>query len=448
MARKCAILVLGVAAANATIAAGPSDPASHRTLFVRQTVGDDAQDGLTPETAWKTLEKLETELRAGDTAYVGPGLYRERLEIPESGTETRTVNLVADPTGRRTGDPPGPVMIAGADPVDESIFRAGPDRGVYTAPSPDASVLGVVEMDGPQFRYQNVLETREVLREGAQPLEVVATMPSSFWFDRDSDLVYLHTSDGKSPSTRELEFIRRDYGIVAYGKRYVSIVGFTFRHMWIAGVNFESGACNGFVVDNVSYGSWQGIRVAGSAEVLIDGNTSFRNGNSGVYFLQKAAHNRAVGNVVYENAQGLRWSSESSHGLAAENVVFANLDTGISLENVDETVLSGNHLARNAVSHLLTKKSRFVSRGNCFHKRNAGRWVARIEYFNDYETLAEYQTTTHQDPGATEHCGRLPRKIDVRRLHRSTMKYPERARKILEKRARRASEKRSRESEE
>jgi hypothetical protein len=44
------------------------------TYFVRQTVGDDSNDGLSPATAWKHFSRLSPALMAGDTAFVGTGL--------------------------------------------------------------------------------------------------------------------------------------------------------------------------------------------------------------------------------------------------------------------------------------------------------------------------------------------------------------------------------------
>jgi hypothetical protein len=84
------------------------------TYYVRQTVGVDANDGLSPATAWGHISKLAKAMKAGDTAYVGPGLYRNRIAVQNDGTAEKRITFVADTTGRYTGDPPGPVMITGA----------------------------------------------------------------------------------------------------------------------------------------------------------------------------------------------------------------------------------------------------------------------------------------------------------------------------------------------
>ncbi len=57
-------------------------PAENRTAYYVSTSGDDANDGLTPETAWKTLNKVaNVYLRVGDVVYFKRGdTFRGHLE--------------------------------------------------------------------------------------------------------------------------------------------------------------------------------------------------------------------------------------------------------------------------------------------------------------------------------------------------------------------------------
>lgn len=418
-------------AIDPTIATESSDSRKARTFFVRQTVGDDANDGLAPHNAWRTLAMLEGAMKAGDTVYVGPGLYREQVTLADSGTAERRITLVGDTTGEHTSDPPGVVMITGAEAVDEGIFVPQPRPGVYAAPSPDAQVKGVVEMDGSQYRYRNARETREHLREGMSGIDVVAILASSFFYDRESKVVYIHTSDGKPPATHEIELIRRNDGIATYGKHFVTVTGFTLRHMATAGINFNKGSSNCVAVDNTAYGAWQGIRVSNSTDVLVAGNTLFRNGNSGVYFLSESTRGSAIGNVTYENAKGVRWSSGSARGLAVNNVAYRNHEAGVAIEESDDVVLSGNVLVDNAISQLLVRKSRYVSEGNCLESRGREQLIAQIFYAKRYETLAAYQQATNQDRSSRDGCNAVLEGIDVRKQHADTMSYAARARKRL-----------------
>ena len=56
-----------------------------RRLYV-SLAGDDANDGLTPETAWRTLHKAAREAGAGDTVTLAPGRYVELLRPLQTGT--------------------------------------------------------------------------------------------------------------------------------------------------------------------------------------------------------------------------------------------------------------------------------------------------------------------------------------------------------------------------
>jgi len=417
-----------------------AEPAQRRTWFVRQTVGDDANDGSSADEAWRSLAKLANTLHPGDTAYVGPGLYRETLLVASSGTAEERITLIADTSGTHTGDPPGIVMVTGADTVDETMFEALTTPGVYKAPNSEGHVLGVVEMDGLQYRYSDAWDTPKRLKEGVAELDVVARLPSSFSYDRAARVVYVHTSDGKPPSTHEIELIRRREGIATYGKHYITVIGFTFRHMRVAGINFETGSDHCVALNNTSFGAWQGIRVSNSDDALVAGNTLFRNGNSGVYFLQASARGYAFGNVLYENAKGARWSSDSGDGIALYNVAFDNREAGIAIESSHGIQIMGNALVNNELSQLRVRNCRYLSQGNCFATGAAGQLVAHLGYRDRYETLSAYQQAADQDLLSAEVCGPLPDKVDVRRLQAETQVYPECARELLVRPAEEAQE--------
>lgn len=87
-------------------------PAQAVTRFVR-TSGSDAADGLSPATALRSIREAAARVQnPGDQVVVGPGEYFEgNIALARSGIAGRPVVLRGDPTGRQTGDPPGPVRI-------------------------------------------------------------------------------------------------------------------------------------------------------------------------------------------------------------------------------------------------------------------------------------------------------------------------------------------------
>jgi hypothetical protein len=397
------------------------------TYYVRSTVGDDGHDGRSPATAWRHVGMLSAAMDAGDTAFVGPGLYRDQITVEHDGTPGARLTFVADTTGQHTGDPPGVVMLTGAEPVDGGIFSAGAAPGVYTTTFPAWVVWGAVEMDGPQRRYQRVTTTREYLVDKMAEVDVVARLRSSYFYDETSHVLTLHTSDDRPPAAHEMELIRRGDGVFVRGHHHVNVVGFTFRHMQDAGVSFFIGSGDGVVMNVTSYGSRQGVRVYGATDVVVYGSTLFRNENAGVYFAAKSSNGLAIGNVSYENVKGLRWSSDSGGGMAVDNVLFENLERGLSLENVTGAILRHNRLVDNAVSQLQVLQSEYTSEDNCFESRGP-ELVADFTPFGPldrYPSLASYRDARGQDSDSREGaCGSLPSKIDVHALHRAAVGYP------------------------
>jgi len=425
-AQRGRLALLPIVATSLTAFEVPAAGAA--TYYVRQTTGSDAHDGLTPATAWKHFSQLSAAMHAGDTAFVGPGLYREEVAVEHDGTPGGHLTFIADTTGQHTGDPPGIVMVTGAEPVDESIFAPAGPAGVYAAPFPAWKVWGAVEMDGPQQRYESVLITKEYLVDKMPPLDVVAKLPSSWFYDEPTHVLTLHTSDGRPPAEHELELIQRGDGIFIRGRHYVTVVGFTFRHMQDAGVSFFIDSGDGVIMNVTSYGSRQGIRVYGATNVFLYGNTLFRNENSGAYFAAKAENGLAFANMAYENVKGLRWSSDSAGAMAVDNIVFDNSERGLALENVDGAILRGNRVANNAVSQLLVLQSRYTSEGNCLSSSGKDQLIADFRPFgllDQYPTLAEYQRAKGQDlHSVSESCGPLPAKVDVHALHAASLAYP------------------------
>jgi len=67
-----------------------------RQLYVG-LAGDDAHDGRTPQTAWRTLHKAAREAHAGDTVTIAPGRYVELLRPLQTGTsEDRRITFRAE----------------------------------------------------------------------------------------------------------------------------------------------------------------------------------------------------------------------------------------------------------------------------------------------------------------------------------------------------------------
>jgi parallel beta-helix repeat protein len=407
--------------------------ASATDYYVRLTVGDDKNDGLSAETAWKSINKLGRAMVAGDTAYVGPGLYRDQITVMNSGEIGKRITFIADSAGQHTGDPPGVVMITGAEPMDESVFQPSSEPGVYQwTPDIRDPILSIAEMDGDQFRYDRARDTMTHLREGLSERETVVKRPKCWFYDKEANVLYIHTSDGKAPDTHEIEIVRRGNGIAMTGKHFISVIGFTIRHVGDAGINFFKGSGDGVAINNTSWGSRQGVRVYNATNVLVYGNTLFRNENSGVYFAAESFNGAAIANTNYENIKGVRWSSDSFGALAIDNILFDNYEAGIAIENVNGAVLRGNTMVNNEKAQLLVMRTEYSSEGNCFKTGSPEQLTADFVFTEHYKTLEEYQQEKHRDLySQADRCGELPKKVDVHKLHEDARGYAKRARRLL-----------------
>lgn len=89
---------------------------------VRKT-GNNSDNGLTPETAWLTFDHATSTALAGDTVYIGSGVYRESVVLDNSGTSGNKIIFYADTDGKKTGDA-GEVIITAHDNDNAVATRA------------------------------------------------------------------------------------------------------------------------------------------------------------------------------------------------------------------------------------------------------------------------------------------------------------------------------------
>ncbi|MEM1330793.1 MAG: FG-GAP-like repeat-containing protein [Planctomycetota bacterium] len=83
--------------------------------FVRVS-GSDNNDGLTPQTAWRTLQKAVSEVQPGQTVAIGAGTYADPLRLIDDGDGESAIRFIGDTQGEVTGDA-GSVVIAAQVPL-------------------------------------------------------------------------------------------------------------------------------------------------------------------------------------------------------------------------------------------------------------------------------------------------------------------------------------------
>lgn len=84
--------------------------------YVSAQRGNDAQNGTSPTTPFRTIGKATTVVAPGDTVYIGPGTYNERVVLSVAGTSAAPITWQFDPEARYvTGDLPGYCRVTSVD---------------------------------------------------------------------------------------------------------------------------------------------------------------------------------------------------------------------------------------------------------------------------------------------------------------------------------------------
>lgn len=111
-----AACMLPLAPAGTALADDPAGPASGTVYYVDDANGDDANDGTSPQTAWRTLNKVNaTVFQPGDAIlFRAGGVWTGKLHPKGSGSEGQSIRI------DKYGEGPKPLIAGGG--VDAAIY--------------------------------------------------------------------------------------------------------------------------------------------------------------------------------------------------------------------------------------------------------------------------------------------------------------------------------------
>jgi hypothetical protein len=84
-------------------------------LWVDAASGNDGNDGLTPATAFRTIQKAADVAMPGNTVHILPGIYRESVRPRQSGSDV-------EPIVYRAESGPGSVIVRGSEPSSGFVW--------------------------------------------------------------------------------------------------------------------------------------------------------------------------------------------------------------------------------------------------------------------------------------------------------------------------------------
>lgn len=247
-----------------------------RTLYVAPT-GDDGATGLTPGTAVRTIQRAANLAQAGDVVRVAPGVYRESVTLPRSGTAAQPIVLRGDGDG---------VVLDGSTTLPADTAWTALANGVWrTTLAFDTG--HVVGEQGRLYRYGS-LAALTALAAGA---------PGGFWVDGTRQL-HVKFSDGQPPTAHAIHAARYEAGFVVDGRAFVRIENFEIRH-------YGSG----------DYGKAVYLRYA--SDVIVRANRIRDIGAAGVWV--KGGDRHRIEDNAFVDTSIAGWPWDSTKGSSAEN---------------------------------------------------------------------------------------------------------------------------------
>lgn len=237
--------------------------------------GNDAQDGLSPHRALRTIQRAADLAEPGDVIEVAGGIYFEQVTISRGGKTNRPVIF-------RAAKNQTPVVTFGQKLGN--WCKSADRRFVYEATCPCLPAC--------------VWEDRDVVRYAQVPtFDMLDDLPGSFLFDAGPGRLYVHPLLGSSPGAAEIvvipavekngmpakasaEDIRVDACGICLHADHVHVEGFAISYHPRAGIEIRGDF--GRVEGNTVYGCLGGIAVNGGNEATVARNHCFRNHSHGI----------------------------------------------------------------------------------------------------------------------------------------------------------------------
>jgi hypothetical protein len=271
--------VEGTVTTRADVLAEPS----LRTLYVGPG-GSNSNPGTDPGAPLLTIQEAANRSQAGDLILIAPGIYREQVSVPSSGTAAQPIVFRGDGAG---------VVLDGAD---EAIAGGLPwdseAAGVWSLVT-GFSTGHVVTDQGRLFRYDDLVQL-QALGAGA---------PGGFFFN--GTRLYVKFSDGSAPAARTVHVARHENGFYIDSRSFVRVENLEIRH---------------YGAD--SFG--KGVYLRRSSDCAVRGSRIHENGKSGVWI--KGGGRHLVEDNEFWDTSIFNWPWPWTKGSSAENTAVQLTD--------------------------------------------------------------------------------------------------------------------------
>ena len=189
--------------------------------------GDDAAAG-TEAAPWRTIQRAVDALKPGDAAVIGPGTYRERIELKRGGSAEAPIALAAMPGAR--------VIVTGADLLPDGWSKLEGLDGAYSHEwALRFAINGPEDLTHPADKEHELTGRAEQVFHSGRPLRQVLRReqlaPGTFYVDLNAKKFCVWLRDSRNPADNDVEASARAQWLAAAdGVSHVRVRGITFRY--------------------------------------------------------------------------------------------------------------------------------------------------------------------------------------------------------------------------
>ena len=251
-------------------------PASAKVVYVDNRLGDDLNDGTTPEISGVGSGPVRSLLRA--TILVGPG---DVIEIANTGDPYYdSLRLIGH---RCSGVPSQPLVVNGNGATLDGSDAVPPDawlpidRDLWRLDPPKKGWFQLVRGD---------VAVPEVAAKDDAPMPVPKPGHWAAW----RGAIYYRGLPDEVPGNEPYRIASREAGVFLYGVRHVIVRGLRVRHFRLDGVNAHDQAYLTHIQNVVSEANGRsGIFVGGSSRIAVRGGGTRGNRRASVLLREQAS---------------------------------------------------------------------------------------------------------------------------------------------------------------
>ena len=262
----------------------------------------------------------------GVTILVKPGLYREQVTVPVSGTPDAPYVIRAEGPG---------VLIDGADALGAEYLWSQPGPGPVAGPGQPQAVDYAWLASGVDWPVQQVfVNGRRLSRSTGSP----ELLPSDAFTWVQGEGLYVNL-EGGNPGRQEILVGHRANAFRMSGKSWVTIDGFEITRTEDASISLQVGCADVVVSNNrVTFSNTYGIRAANCQRVRIENNVVSDGEYHGIGLTGGSSGCVVHGNESFANADPLVRRANgiylfgSPNNIIEANGTHDNQDSGIQLD--------------------------------------------------------------------------------------------------------------------